>query len=120
LTGGVTDDRFDISFRHLFHIGRSDGDRWRLVWLWLREKKPWWVGLLGAVALVGYGAVPTFQPEHFGGVYAAYGGVFIVMSLLWGWGLDGRRPDRWDLIGALLCLLGVTVMVYAPRHNVSP
>jgi len=59
------------------------GGGW-LVWMWLREKKPWWVGILGAVALVGYGVVPTFQPEHFGRVYAAMAGVFVVMSLLWG------------------------------------
>jgi small multidrug resistance family-3 protein len=86
-----------------------------LVWLWLRERKPWWVGLAGALVLAGYGIVPTFQPAHFGRVYAAYGGVFIALSLLWGWGLDGRRPDRWDVCGALLCVAGVLVIMYAPR-----
>lgn len=87
-----------------------------LVWLWLREKKAWWVGLLGALALVVYGVVPTLQPAHFGRIYAAYGGVFVVMSLLWGWRIDGIRPDRWDVIGAALCIAGVTVMMYAPRN----
>jgi small multidrug resistance family-3 protein len=91
-----------------------------LVWLWLREKWPWWVGFAGALALVGYGVVPTFQPAHFGRVYAAYGGVFIVMSLLWGWWIDGYRPDRWDVVGALLCIAGVMLMMYAPRHARHP
>ncbi len=91
-----------------------------LVWLWLREKRPWWVGFAGALVLVGYGVVPTFQPAHFGRVYAAYGGVFIVMSLLWGWWIDGYRPDRWDVIGALLCIAGVMLMMYAPRNARHP
>ncbi|MGH9852310.1 MAG: YnfA family protein [Blastocatellia bacterium] len=86
-----------------------------LIWLWLRERKSWWVGLAGALTLVAYGIVPTFQPAHFGRVYAAYGGVFVVLSLLWGWRIDGIRPDRWDVIGAALCIAGVLVMMYAPR-----
>lgn len=86
-----------------------------LVWLWLRENKSVWLAVLGAVILVGYGVVPTFQPTHFGRVYAAYGGVFVVMSVLWGWGIDGHRPDRWDTLGSLLCLIGVAVIMYVPR-----
>jgi len=88
-----------------------------LIWLWLRENRAWWLGLVGALILVGYGVVPTFQPAYFGRVYAAYGGVFVVMSVLWGWWIDGHRPDRWDLIGAALCVAGVFVIMYAPRHN---
>lgn len=88
-----------------------------LMWLWLREKKSWYVGLAGALVLVGYGIIPTFQPAHFGRVYAAYGGIFIAMSLLWGWGLEGQRPDRWDIIGTLLCLVGVGFIMYAPRER---
>ena len=72
-------------------------------------------GLCGAVVLILYGIVPTFQPAHFGRVYAAYGGVFIVLSLLWGWGVDGNIPDRFDVIGAVLSLLGVCVIMYWPR-----
>lgn len=65
--------------------------------------------------LIFYGVIPTFQPAHFGRVYAAYGGVFIVLSLLSGWGLDGTRPDRFDTLGAVICLAGVAVIMYAPR-----
>lgn len=90
-----------------------------LVWLCLRERRAWWVGALGALALVGYGIVPTLQPTHFGRVYAAYGGVFVVMSLLWGWQIDGRRPDTWDVLGAALCALGVCLIMYAPRGAAS-
>lgn len=86
-----------------------------LVWLWLRERWGWWIGLLGGLVLIGYSIVPTLQPAHFGRVYAAYGGVFVVLSLLWGWSIDGHRPDRWDLIGGACCLIGVAVIMYAPR-----
>jgi small multidrug resistance family-3 protein len=86
-----------------------------LVWQWWRQGAPWWVGALGAAGLVLYGIVPTYQPAHFGRVYAAYGGVFIVLSLLWGWSVDAIGPDRYDLAGALLCLVGASLIVYAPR-----
>src|SRR3989338_4251507 len=78
-----------------------------LVWQWIREGKPLWVALIGGIVLFLYGVVPTFQPAHFGRVYAAYGGVFVILSLLWGWWLDGNRPDLFDGIGAALCLTGV-------------
>jgi small multidrug resistance family-3 protein len=86
-----------------------------LVWLWLREGKPIGYAIAGAVVLVLYGVIPTFQPAHFGRVYAAYGGMFIILSLLWGWGLDGIRPDRFDAIGAIICLTGMAVIMYWPR-----
>jgi len=88
-----------------------------LVWLWWRGGRAWPVGLLGAVALVLYGIVPTYQPVHFGRVYAADGGVFVILSVLWGWAIDRIAPDRYDMIGALICLLGVAVIMYAPRSN---
>jgi small multidrug resistance family-3 protein len=65
--------------------------------------------------LVLYGIVPTYQPAHFGRVYAAYGGVFVVLSVLWGWGVDRVVPDRFDLLGAGICLAGVGVIMYWPR-----
>ena len=91
-----------------------------LVWTWLREGRPLWVGALGAVVLAAYGVVPTLQPAHFGRVYAAYGGVFVVMSMLWGWGVDRQRPDAWDVTGAALCLAGVGLIMYAPRSSGAP
>jgi small multidrug resistance family-3 protein len=88
-----------------------------LIWLWLREDKPWWFGILGAIVLVLYGVIPTFQKfPSFGRVYAAYGGVFILLAILWGWGIDKKTPDVYDWIGALICLIGVTVILWAPRH----
>ena len=86
-----------------------------LVWLWLREGRAFFLGALGGLLLFLYGVVPTLQPAHFGRVYAAYGGVFVVLSLLWGWWIDGRPPDRADLAGAALCAIGVAVIMYWPR-----
>jgi small multidrug resistance family-3 protein len=65
--------------------------------------------------LIAYGIVPTYQAAHFGRVYAAYGGAFVVLSLLWGWAIDRVAPDRYDVVGACLCLAGVAVIMYTPR-----
>ena len=86
-----------------------------LVWQWLREDKGISWGFVGGAVLILYGIIPTFQPAHFGRVYAAYGGFFIVLSLLWGWILDGNVPDRLDLIGAAISLGGVSIIMYWPR-----
>lgn len=86
-----------------------------LVWLWLRGPRSFAYGAAGGLVLFLYGILPTFQPAHFGRVYAAYGGVFVVMSLLWGWWIDGRRPDALDWIGAALCLAGIGLIMYWPR-----
>jgi small multidrug resistance family-3 protein len=86
-----------------------------LVWLWLREGKSPWVGLFGALVLILFGVVPTLQPAHFGKVYAAYGGVFIVLSILWGWLIDNISPDKFELIGGILAFAGVFVIMYWPR-----
>lgn len=87
-----------------------------LVWLWLREGKSIWFALFGAVALILYGIIPTLQPAHFGRVYAAYGGIFIVLSILWGWKVDNIAPDRFDLVGGTITLVGVFVIMYWPRN----
>jgi len=86
-----------------------------LVWLWLRNSKGFMLGIIGGLVLFLYGVIPTFQPAHFGRVYAAYGGVFIVLSLLWGWLIDKRPPDLYDLIGGFICTIGVIIIMYWPR-----
>ena len=86
-----------------------------LVWQWWRNGASWVVGLLGAAVLFLYGIVPTYQPAHFGRVYAAYGGIFVVLAILWGWGVDRISPDRYDVVGGALCLSGVAVIMYWPR-----
>jgi small multidrug resistance family-3 protein len=93
------------------------GGAW-LVWQGLREHRGLaWAGA-GVIALGFYGTVATLQPDnHFGRVLAAYGGVFVAGSLLWGVVADGYRPDRYDLIGAAVCLLGMAVIMFAPRHR---
>lgn len=86
-----------------------------LIWLWLREGKPFWYGILGGVVLAFYGVVATWQTANFARTYATYGGIFIVLSLLWAWKVDGFRPDRYDIIGALIALIGVGIIFYGPR-----
>ena len=86
-----------------------------LVWQWLRGGRGFSWGLFGGLILILYGVIPTFQPAQFGRVYATYGGFFIVLSLLWGWVLDGNKPDPFDLIGATVSLVGVAIIMYWPR-----
>jgi small multidrug resistance family-3 protein len=91
------------------------GGAW-LVWQGVRENRGWiWIGA-GILALGAYGFVATLQPDaHFGRILAAYGGVFVAGLLAWGMVMDGFRPDRYDIAGALVCLVGVAVIMYAPR-----
>jgi small multidrug resistance family-3 protein len=92
------------------------GGAW-LIWQGWREHRGvlWIAG--GIVALGAYGFVATFQPDpNFGRILAAYGGIFVAGSLAWGVLVDGFRPDRWDLLGASICLAGVGVIMYAPRR----
>jgi small multidrug resistance family-3 protein len=87
-----------------------------LIWLWLREKKQVWLGIIGAVILVLYGVIPTLQDyPNFGRVYAAYGGIFIILSLLWGWVVDKKRPDFYDWLGSFVALAGAAVIIWMPR-----
>jgi small multidrug resistance family-3 protein len=92
------------------------GGAW-LVWQAVREHRGWLFAGVGVVALGLYGFVATFQHDpHFGRILAAYGGVFVAGSLLWGMAMDGFRPDRYDIVGSVICLLGVAVIMYAPRN----
>ncbi|AMN36046.1 YnfA family protein [Clostridium perfringens] len=88
-----------------------------LIWLWLRQGKSSIYGIIGALVLILYGIIPTLQPENsnFGRVYATYGGIFIVLSILWGWKVDNIIPDKFDLIGGFIALIGVLIIMYAPR-----
>lgn len=88
------------------------GGGW-LVWQWLREGRGIALGLLGGIVLMAYGIIPTLQTEPaFGRVYAAYGGIFIVLSILWGRLIDGWIPDRYDLLGAGVALAGVAIILW--------
>ena len=88
-----------------------------LVWLWLRENMIWMFGAFGGFVLFLYGIVPTFQPSHFHRIYAAYGGIFIIMSLLWGWVFEGIPPDKYDIIGTIITVSGVIIIYYMPRNG---
>ena len=91
------------------------GGAW-LVWQAVREGRAWWWAALGIMALGAYGFLATLQADaNFGRVLAAYGGVFIAGSLVWGMVFDKFTPDRWDIIGALVALAGVSVIMFAPR-----
>jgi small multidrug resistance family-3 protein len=91
------------------------GGAW-LVWQGAREKRGLVFVGAGVIALGIYGFFATLQPSpHFGRILAAYGGVFVAGSLAWGVIVDGFRPDRYDIIGAGICLIGVAVIMYAPR-----
>jgi small multidrug resistance family-3 protein len=89
-----------------------------LIWQGWRENRGlWWIAA-GVVALGAYGFVATLQPDpNFGRILAAYGGIFVAGSLAWSMVVDKFRPDRWDIIGASICLIGVAVIMYAPRAS---
>jgi len=87
-----------------------------LIWLWLKEERSLWLGITGGILLALYGVVATWQPEGFGRVYATYGGIFIVMAMIWAWKVDGFKPDRYDIIGAVIAVIGVCIIYYTPRQ----
>lgn len=86
-----------------------------LVWKWIRDHKGKFFGLIGALILFSYGIIPTFQPANFGRVYAAYGGIFIISSIMWGYWIDKKKPDKFEIIGSIIVLVGVVIMFYFPR-----
>lgn len=95
--------------------GAEIGGAW-LIWQAVREGRPWWWAGLGIMALGAYGFVATLQPDpNFGRILAAYGGVFVAGSLAWGVLVDGFRPDRWDVLGSAVCLVGVALIMFMPR-----
>jgi small multidrug resistance family-3 protein len=86
-----------------------------LIWLWLREGKPTWYGVVGACIMALYGVIATLQPADFGRTYATYGGFFILLSLIWGWKTGAFIPDRYDLMGGAVAMVGVLIIYYGPR-----
>jgi small multidrug resistance family-3 protein len=86
-----------------------------LVWKWLRDHKGKVFGLIGGLILFSYGVIPTLQPANFGRVYAAYGGIFVISSILWGYWVDKKKPDKFEILGSIIVLVGVAVMFYFPR-----
>ena len=86
-----------------------------LVWLWLRKKKTYLLGIVGGIIMFLYGIVPTLQPAEFGRVYASYGGIFIISSIIRGMTVEKKRPDRYDIIGSFVVLLGAIIIFYTPR-----
>jgi small multidrug resistance family-3 protein len=87
-----------------------------LVWQWIREKKKIIIGVIGGIILFAYGIIPTLQPSNFGRTYAAYGGIFVVMAIIWGLVVDKKRPDRFEIIGGFIVLLGALIIFYTPRQ----
>jgi small multidrug resistance family-3 protein len=91
------------------------GGSW-LIWQSVREGRSWWWAGFGVVALSAHGFIATLQPDaSFGRILAAYGGVFVAGALAWGVIVDKFKPDRWDIIGAAICLFGVAVIMFAPH-----
>ncbi len=86
-----------------------------LIWKVLRDHKRKIFGLIGALILFSYGIIMTLQPATFGKVYATYGGIFVVSSIIWGYLVDKKKPDRFEIIGSIVVLIGVAVIFYFPR-----
>jgi len=91
----------------LFEIGGG-----YLVWKWLKDNKWMVFGLVGGLVLFSYGIIPTFQSAGFGRVYATYGGIFVIGSIMWGYWIDKKKTDRYDIIGSVIVIVGVAVMFY--------
>ena len=91
----------------LFEIGGG-----YLVWKWLKDNKWMVFGLVGGLVLFSYGIIPTFQSAGFGRVYATYGGIFVIVSILWGYWIDKKKTDRYEIIGSVIVIVGVAGMFY--------
>lgn len=86
-----------------------------LPYLWLRQGKPIWLLGPAAVSLAAFAYLLTLHPTGAGRTYAAYGGVYVAMALLWMWAVEAQRPDRWDVIGGAVALAGMAIIVFGPR-----
>ena len=106
-----------LSLLFFFIAGLCEIGGGYLVWLWLREDMSWVLGAIGGFILFLYGIVPTFQPSYFHRIYAAYGGVFIAMALLWGLLFEHVIPDFYDILGATIVIIGIVIIYYVPRKG---
>ena len=106
-----------LSLLFFFIAGLCEIGGGYLVWLWLREDMSWILGAVGGFILFLYGIVPTFQPSYFHRIYAAYGGVFIAMALLWGLLFERVIPDFYDVLGAMIAIIGIIIIYYVPRKG---
>lgn len=86
------------------------------IWQAVRGNRPLWMGIVGGLMLAGYGLIATQLPAGFGRTYAAYGGIFIILSLFWAWHIDKVRPDLFDFIGAAIVLAGASIIYFTPRN----
>ena len=86
-----------------------------LPYLWLREGKTIWLLLPGALSLMAFVWLLSLHPTAAGRVYAAYGGVYIFMAILWLWAVDGVRPTTWDMVGSTVALAGMAIIMFAPQ-----
>jgi len=107
--------KISVTLLFFFIAGLCEIGGGYLVWLWLREKKTIALGALGGIILFVYGIIPTLQPAEFGRVYAAYGGIFIVSAIIWGRMVDKKKPDRYEIIGSIVAVIGAIVIFYVPR-----
>ena len=117
MSGSTKAAKIGITLLFFFIAGLCEIGGGYLVWLWLRDGMSWLLGAIGGFVIFLYGIVPTFQPSHFHRIYAAYGGIFIVMAVFWGWIFEGIVPDRFDIIGATIALSGVAIIFYMPRKR---
>ena len=96
----------------LFEIGGG-----YLVWKWLKDNKWMVFGLVGGLVLFSYGIITIFQPAGFGRVYATYGGIFVIVSIMWGYWIDKKKTDRYEIIGSVIVIVGVAVLFYFPKST---
>ena len=86
-----------------------------LVWKWIRERKGIVFGVFGGIILFIYGIIPTLQPSNFGRVYTAYGGIFVISAVIWGMFMDRKKPDRYEVIGSVVAVMGAVMIFYSLR-----
>ena len=87
-----------------------------LPYLWLREGKSIWLLIPGVLSLAAFVWLLTLHPTAVGRVYAAYGGVYVAMAILWLWAVNGIRPTSWDILGSVVALIGMAIIMFAPRQ----